>query len=508
MRKLASYSLEAVVESPADSERIATTAERCVADWISNKGQPVDGGARLRIIHDGRIAELTRCQQATSKGSFTESIVTEPTPNGSFRTSLRVAREPGRVVFFCELSAGSQSLMPLWVDVHCPKVIRDVLAIPANWSYGTSKLYATALNYRGATGGDEFIGTVWDQQRAVPVVAISEEYGLVLHRGMVEAMAADLVGLAVVARLDPEASWRVTSLKGKTWSCYGGAIRLYWPRITSDSTPFDHPLWTPRRLLAGVADAETAAGRIRSQLRRRILGQSAFAVREHELLAAIRRAGREDELSALWARSQSTEDYRSIAEEYFEKLTQMSAEIGAKDEEIKGLRDQVANLQLALRWQNESPDSVEPVEDTPPATVEEAVLTAIERFESNLVFGSNVNDGLNSLAADAGPPDKILSYLEILSELTEARRKGSLGTMPIMWLEERGVSASGESETVRRSTTEMQNRTWDDGSGQRKTFEMHLKPNEGTSPDRCVRIYFDYDEQRGKTVVGWVGRHP
>ena len=30
----------------------------------------------------------------------------------------------------------------------------------------------------------------------------------------------------------------------------------------------------------------------------------------------------------------------------------------------------------------------------------------------------------------------------------------------------------------------------------------------GTHPDRCVRIYFDYDESTQRCVVGWVGRHP
>ncbi len=54
----------------------------------------------------------------------------------------------------------------------------------------------------------------------------------------------------------------------------------------------------------------------------------------------------------------------------------------------------------------------------------------------------------------------------------------------------------------------MKARTWDDGAGARREFELHLKPAEGTSPDRCVRIYFDYDETAQRAVVGWIGRHP
>ena len=119
-----------------------------------------------------------------------------------------------------------------------------------------------------------------------------------------------------------------------------------------------------------------------------------------------------------------------------------------------------------------------------------------------------MNEGLRTVAPDAGPPDKVLRYLSALSDLTEARRKGALGTTAIKWLESRGVMATGESETIRNSPREQQARTWEDGSGAKRAFDLHLKPSEATAQDRCVRVYFDYDEQRRKTIIGWVGKHP
>jgi hypothetical protein len=238
------------------------------------------------------------------------------------------------------------------------------------------------------------------------------------------------------------------------------------------------------------------------------LGQSAFGVTSSPLFIAIRRAAREEELSALHARIATGDDYRTIAEEYFTKLTEQNGIIEARDQEIDRLRAEVANLQLALRWRDGEQETLEPVEETPPATVEEAVLTAMERLDGELVFGVDVNDGIKSLAVEAGPPDKILAYLGVLAEMTVALRKGPLGTSTLLWLSDRGVSVSGESLTIRNSPAEMKARTWDDGTGQRRQFEMHLKPAEGTSPDRCVRIYFDYDDVSRKTIVGWVGRHP
>lgn len=509
MRTLASYSFEA----SADREGAAKVAGRvrtCIDGWLGSKGElHIADGHRTLTLHDGRVAEIASHELSTSKGSICEITLTEPTAGGSFRTAFAVAQEPGRVSVACELAAGSQSLMPLWVDVHCPRVIRDLLSLPdVPWSYHGSRLPARARAFRGAAGGDAFIDLVWANERAVPVIAISEEYGLVLHPGVVEAMSADVAGLAVVAQLDSDASWRVTSRKGKQWSCYGGAIRLYWPAVANGTTPVDHPLWTAQRLLWGVADTESAAGRIRSQIRRRILGQSAFGVVPSSLFVTIRRAGREEELAGLHGRIQQADDYHAIAEEYYAKILQLSESLESRDHEIETLRAQVANLQLALKWRDSSQEAVEPVEETPPAIIEEAVLAAMERYGELLVFGADVNEGLNSVAPDAGPPDKVLTYLCGLAEMTAARRKGPLGTSMILWLANRGVSGSGESLTIRNSPQEMRVRTWDDGAGGRREFELHLKPAEGTSPDRCVRIYFDYDETSQKTIVGWVGRHP
>jgi hypothetical protein len=444
----------------------------------------------------------------SAHGSISELALTEPTAGGWFRTSIATAASLDSLAVSVNLAAGSSILTPLSLDVHCPRIVRDVLALPVTWTYGTTPLTSNPVIFNGAAGGDAFITLAWSPERSVPVIAMSDEHGTVLHPGIVEALAADVAGLAVVARLDPGASWRLTARKGKEWSCYGGAIRLYWPGLDATASPYAHPLWTPLRLLEGVADTETAAGKIRSQLRRRILSQSAFAISESQLFSRVRRAAREEELKAFEAKARVDADLEGLVESYLHELAKAEAGIQARDEEIAALKAQVSSLQLALRWKDAELDAVEPDPETPPSSVEEAVLIAMEKFGSTLIFGPSVNDGIKGVAPDAGPPDKVLSYLGTLAELTEARRKGPLGTTAIKWLEAKGVIASGESETIRNSAKERQARTWDDGAGAKRYFELHLKPSEATSPDRCVRIYFEYDEKRAKAVIGWVGKHP
>jgi hypothetical protein len=306
---------------------------------------------------------------------------------------VSIAEFTGSLDVAVSLAAASDSLNPLSLDVHCPRLIRTLLALPAVWTYGATRLSSSPTNFTADAGGDAFTAIAWDPSRSVPIVAVSDEYGAVLFPEIVEAMANDLAGLALVARLDPGASWRITRRKGKEWSCYGGAIRLYWPQIKEGANHGDHPLWTARRLLTGVADTETAAGRIRSQLRRRILGQSAFAVTEAPIFAAIRRAARTEELTALQAKANADTDYRALAEAYSGEMDKLQEELERAEAEKVALREQVQELQLALRWKDQEANSVEPDLETPPSTVEEAVLTAMDTFDKYLVFGNSVDTG-------------------------------------------------------------------------------------------------------------------
>jgi hypothetical protein len=124
-----------------------------------------------------------------------------------------------------------------------------------------------------------------------------------------------------------------------------------------------------------------------------------------------------------------------------------------------------------------------------------------------VVFGRDVDRGVEGLSPDAGPPQKVLDYLQTLGDLVDERRKGPLGNSLMGWLQELGVTCSGESMTDRNNAETMKRRRWHDGTSTRQ-FELHLKPNDALSPDRCVRVYFDWDDATRQVVVGWIGRHP
>ena len=60
-------------------------------------------------------------------------------------------------------------------------------------------------------------------------------------------------------------------------------------------------------------------------------------------------------------------------------------------------------------------------------------------------FGNEVPDGIESLAPDAGPPEKILQYLSELDTMTQKMTNGSLGMDPYQWLRQRNSHYSRES---------------------------------------------------------------
>jgi hypothetical protein len=293
---------------------------------------------------------------------------------------------------------------------------------------------------------------------------------------------------------------------GQEWSCFGAAIRLYWPNATQGSDPFAHPLWTASKLLFRYSSTEEAANGITQQLRRQLMAVASFSIREPAAISAIRVQARRAAQERRLAEARSIEDYRKLAEDYAKSLDEcqvaLSQVIDARDRALADL----ANERI-LRTYAESAADVEPETETPPATVAEAFDRAKASLSDLLVFGDDCERGISDLNENAGPPAKILAWLQKLAEASRHKKNGTLGKSVIQWLRDQGLKVSGEGEKDANNPLERKKRTWHDGISDRY-FDAHLKPAEGTSPDRCVRIYFDWNAEKQRYSVGWIGRHP
>jgi hypothetical protein len=457
--------------------------------------------------NQGNRTRVARLDLEPRRGQLVRIAVFEKLPESIFQTEIAVASEGNHCAIFVNLKieGAGVGLHPFRFDARRPKFIGKLLHKDLSWQLGETPLTDRAYNFCGEDGGDRAAEIIWHFERAVPVVLVSliNEQGIT--SSFVDKLAGDLAGLAIVATVDEEAAWRITRTKGAEWSCFNGAVRLYWPFGRGAQQPRLHPLWLKSTMLSGSAEPSNASYRMRAQLRRTILGVSALSIREPELTRRLTREAREkrqDDLRATLEASKSADEYHAIAESYAEDNDRLRAELKEKEDRLSTLEDQVSELQLALRYLPQDDAAIPPDVDVEPDTVSGAVQIAMARLSDRLSFSSSIEHSVADLAPDAGPPQKILRYLERLHELAEARETGPLGKGVVEWLSERGVACSVESETVRNAG----GRVWV-VNGESITFDYHLKPSDAVSPDRCVRIYFDLVD-RGAVRVGWIGRHP
>jgi hypothetical protein len=507
MRKVATYAFSRPISSNIVEIELVRL-EDLVHSWLCKKGVTVIDGSAMAPDDGSRVEYLEGSIDSTI-GNIREYKLTETSDAGLFQTSMIFGSDGNELAVYAELRVGGglNQLSPVQFDAKCPHVIRTIIDSSDSWCVSETPLTTSFVPFYGDAGAQNFIQILFHPSRNLPVVAISKYEGTALSENIALDIAKDLCRLAIVAALDEEASLFLTNTKGKEWSCFNGAIRLYWPMRENSQNPHSHSLWTRYSLLSGVFDVKDSCYRIRKILRRRVLGASAFSVWEPALFSAIRKASRNEKLEQLTANAKTTEDWREIADSYAKDNDKLQGVVDDLTSELTDLSVQVNNLQLALQWQDSVQDEINSAVDIPPATVADAVEKAREEFTDTLLLGDEVNEGISSLAQNAGPPEKIYQYLKLLSQMASVIKNGSLGTTAIQWLNNRGAICSGESETIKNSKVEKKKRTWKYG-GISSVYEMHMKPCDATTPDRCVRIYFDTNAALGKVIIGWVGRHP
>ena len=508
MRKTADISFEATLQTPAAASAVLAQASAAVEAWIFSKGihEPELEQDNF-LLEDQRIATLTRKVTDVAGGTLLHVRVQEPLDAQIFDTELRLAMMGSGVAVACELRVGAATPgAPIRFEVHLPRVVRDIIGLSESWSVAGTPISTRAALFMGAAAGDELAAVLWQHDRSIPVIVVSDHNGLLLAPGIHDVLARECAGAALVVRADRDACWQLTALKGAEWSCFNGAIRLYYPRIADLAEPRRHPLWVPR-FFGDIDDATNTERRLRALLRRLTLSYSAFSTYVPSILAEAQAAIDASLRAVVPIPMYVDQDWQAMATSYGVDNARLQKETKALRDEVVDLRVQLSNVQSALGWnQPAETQDPPPAQMSPPATVKDAVDQAALLYPDDLVFGNAVQHGVAGLAPDSGPPSKILAHLKALSELAQARRKGPLGENVVTWLRRKGVPCSPESETIRGNVEERTRRTWDDGCGASRFFDLHLKPTDATSPDRCVRIYCEYDDNAHKTIVGWVGR--
>jgi hypothetical protein len=472
--------------------------------------EPLASGELAWSLRDGRAARLRTRLRKASTGAVFDLDLAEEVRDSEFRTRLAFGTEGGAVACHCTLEAGHRTtrIAPITFDAHCPKLVREVLAMECGWHSGRTPVRTSVLRCIGADRGRELGQMICDPGRDLPLVVISEASGFLVHPNLDHFMARETLGHATSVLVDTDAAWEVTNSIGRQWSCFNGAIRVFWPGAAPEADPFAHPLWTATKLMERTSSTEVAAQRIVRQVRRILTSVSTFSVRRPRLIDRVIAQAERDALDVERAAASDTSDFVALAETYAESNDNLRKENDNLQEEISHLQDVVANYKTMSKYAESVSEDVAPDESTPPQSITEAVETARAEHAEQLLFGDDVEDGLGNLAQDAGPPEKILAWLGVLAEASmKLQRDRSLGTALTDWLTKRGLTVSTEGQVIKSSKREKAKRTWHDGQ-RRRVFLDHMKPTDATAPDRCVRIYYEWCSERKIMIVGWVGRHP
>ncbi len=521
MKKLVQYSAETQL-APAfrNGGHFLELVQELVNEWLGGKGSISESRNTISLLRDGksREASITWKTTESSAGKIIRMSLSEPVDRGRFKTDLSYGYYNNIAGFSAKLSIGLSEFNPRPFIVRCPKVVRSLYAIEgANWSYQSAEAIDKVLLFVDTPEKTEkLIDSIWSPQRMLPFVLISMADDGAKSK-LPEMIQADLIGLAHIAILSSEASWEISRTHGKEWSCYGNAIRILWPHLSSGSNPLNHPLWLLRHT-ADAQDKQLSESRLLvSRIRSRVFTQSSYSSLDPTFFLPLKAEHKACEIQRL----KSARESNILEEQALEELEVALREIEDRDQRIeeleednKRLLDIVRQLRLSQAWSSDSAGEDEqdlsPESEVPPETLEDAVSLARVRFEGLLIFGNDVEKTIEQLRPNAGPPEKVYRCLKALGEAADLiRTQGSLGQKPEVWLKSRtGIEVTGEAQLDSTHPKAVASRTFDDGVNGSRVFGLHFKPTNNTSPDRCVRIYFEWHKEMEVFLIGCVGRHP
>lgn len=344
---------------------------------------------------------------------------------------------------------------------------------------------------------DHLTQLIRSPQRRLPVVVVSRHPS---GDRIVDAvsLAHQLAGLAHVEVLATHlAALALTDELGREHSAWNGAVRLYWPGF-DDASQRD-PLWTPRHL----TDRDAFIQSIRSWL-----GTLAAAeVPENPAVREARRLHRQ--------RLRDDATLPPWIEEYIDNLEQDRAQLKADCGRLEvALLDAQASLEAAgaelrdVRAQFKVLQVVAESEDEPldleTLTIAGAFELAKQEASDHVLYLPDCDDSVAAFATYDNPR-RFYEALSAIADAASAWADGTLGQGFGQFFADRGYEFSSRNPAARaRRTRAAYRRSY---AGSTIAMEPHLKVDQSTSPDQCLRVYWYLDERDHRVVIGHVGRH-
>jgi len=356
MQKVAAYLIERrdAMNWPEARASEAAQLKSQVEEWLRSKGATEIGpSGSYRAEDDSRATYLIE-EAADGDRTWWMARLEEVTEDGRrFLAAVSITNGNNKVAVYATLEVGSEETLvnPVDVDPKCPRVIRTLLSRPGRWYHGFTEL-RPLRRLEGFEAGEGIAAEIKYPERTVPIIVVTKSgQGMALPE-LAECLDHDLSGLVNVVILDSDATWALTDHLGQELSCYSGAVRLYWPRLSINDDPYRHPLWTEHRLRSAAGDLIVTRERFRRQLRTLVMGASALSVVRPREIDDIRSAASRRTFADLKARATSVEDLTELLDLYEKdnnKLVETNADLSTKVDELQVLVAKLESDRAALQ---------------------------------------------------------------------------------------------------------------------------------------------------------------
>jgi hypothetical protein len=399
-------------------------------------------------------------------------------------------------------------IAPVEFTLQRPRIIATLLRQYV-CTHGDERL-STEPHSLSAQGVPEFVQThLLSRSRRLPIVVVSRT--AFSEKWLIDPteLADRLAGSAQVHVLDDRwAGYALSDEVGKIYSCYNGAVRLYWPDFDPGASSYS-PVYTPDQV-------REFGSRLVAIIFRQLAAISAFrfvqgpvAVDALDFLGEQKR----QELESLKKAAQERGDYEQFLQMWENENAVIKEQLRQLQEENADLRTGLQLTQENFRemWRAQEVEGIgtaEPVpgEDAEPESIEEAVRTARSIFSETLVF---LESAITS--AKESPfkrPKRVSQALLAMHEVCQVWRKSrrerlAIGPLEQHFADKGFIYKPRESMTSRGKWATEYEATY---RGRKVSIEQHLALGKG-GPDACLRIHFYTDAEEEKYVIAHVGRH-
>jgi hypothetical protein len=384
-------------------------------------------------------------------------------------------------------SLANSVIAPIRYEFGNPAIVRTLLRELVVMDAG--ERVSPAAMTLGASSVPNLVSWLEDLSRRLPVVVITPKRDTGLFQVDEGELARQLAGVAHVRALAAtQAVWELTNVVGQQLSVWDGGVRIYFPGQPLGDDPRRHRWWIRDRV------DDRLVGNLRSWLGT----LSSSRTPEHPALGQLRRDRRARLREA--SEGQDAEfllDYIDVAEQGEREATEQlrvaedrNVELESEMEELQAELDAVRRnfgaVTEAHAVANPSQSRDVPASDAEVLTVRRAVEIAQE-LASTSYYEERVEVTPAAFASARAfsayrRPEEMLRAIQAVMECSALVHDGRLGSTPMTFFSQRGL-------------------------GYGAMPSPHLKVDEATSADQCLRIYWDNDPNRRLWRITHIGEH-